>query len=100
MWLRSSEAPAFAARTPSRSFRSAKKLIRPPPHPRRSHGLIGIDWKKIQQAWEAGDKQIALRVLGSMLYELRLKQRSLLDFQGEVLVAFKKIPDMATVVPS
>jgi hypothetical protein len=42
-----------------------------------------MNWKKIQQAWEAGDKQIAVRLLESMLYELRLKQRSLLDFKGE-----------------
>ena len=42
-----------------------------------------MNWKKIQQAWEAGDKQIAVRLLESMLYELRLKQRSLLGFKGE-----------------
>ena len=39
--------------------------------------------KKIQQAWENGDKQIAVRLLESMIYELRLRQRSLLDFRGE-----------------
>ena len=41
-----------------------------------------MNWKKIQQAWEAGDKQIAVRLLESMLYELRLKQRTLVDFHG------------------
>ncbi len=40
-------------------------------------------WKKIQQAWEAGDKEIAARPLESMLLELRLNQLSLLDFQGK-----------------
>jgi hypothetical protein len=42
-----------------------------------------MNWKKIQQAWEAGDKQIAVRLLESMIYEMRLKQLSLLNFQGE-----------------
>jgi hypothetical protein len=42
-----------------------------------------MNWKKIQQAWEAGDKEIAIRLLQSMLYELKLKQRSLLDFKGK-----------------
>ena len=41
-----------------------------------------MNWKKIQQAWENGDKQIAVRLLESMLYELRLRQLSLLDFNG------------------
>ena len=39
-----------------------------------------MNWKKIQQAWEAGDRQIAARLLESMLYELKLRQRSLKDF--------------------
>jgi hypothetical protein len=39
-----------------------------------------MNWKKIQQAWESGDRHIAVRLLESMLYELRLRQRSLLDF--------------------
>jgi len=43
-----------------------------------------LNWKKIQQAWEAGDREIVTRLLESMLYELRLKQRSLLDFQGMI----------------
>ena len=42
-----------------------------------------MNWKKIQLAWGAGDKQIAARLLESMLYELRLKQRSLMDFPIE-----------------
>jgi hypothetical protein len=42
-----------------------------------------MNWKKIQQAWESGDRQIAVRLLESMLYELRLRQRSLLDFPVE-----------------
>ena len=41
-----------------------------------------MNWKKIQQAWENGDKQIAIRLLESMIYEMRLRQRSLLDFTG------------------
>ena len=42
-----------------------------------------MNWKKIQEAWEAGDKQIAVRLLESMIYEMRLKQWTLVDFQGE-----------------
>jgi hypothetical protein len=42
-----------------------------------------MNWKKIQQAWEAGDRQIAVRLLESMIYEMRLRQRSLLDFREE-----------------
>jgi siderophore synthetase component len=41
-----------------------------------------MNWKKIQQAWEAGNKQIAVRLLESMIYEMRLKQRTLVDFNG------------------
>jgi hypothetical protein len=41
-----------------------------------------MNWKKIQQAWEAGDKQIAVKLLESMIYEMRLRQRSLKDFNG------------------
>ncbi len=40
-----------------------------------------MNWKKIQRAWENGDKQIAVRLLESMLYELRFKQLSLTDFE-------------------
>ncbi len=55
--------------------------MRGPPQVRGFWG-IRMNWKRIQQAWEAGDREIAARLLESMLYELRLKQRSLLDFQG------------------
>jgi hypothetical protein len=41
-----------------------------------------MNWKKIQQAWEAGDRQIAVRLLESMIYEMRLKQLSLLNCNG------------------
>jgi hypothetical protein len=42
-----------------------------------------MNWKKIQQAWEAGDRQIAVRLLESMVYEMRFRQRSLADFRLE-----------------
>jgi len=45
-----------------------------------------MNWKKIQQAWENGGKQIAVRLLESMIYEMRLRQRSLLDFKGEKIL--------------
>ena len=45
-----------------------------------------MNWKKIQQAWEAGDKQIAVSLLESMIYEIRLKQRTLVDFQRETIL--------------
>ena len=50
-----------------------------------------MNWKKIQQAWEAGDKQIAVRLLESMIYEMRLRQRSLLDFQGETILKEEEV---------
>ncbi len=44
-----------------------------------------MNWKKIQQAWEKRDKQIAVRLLESMIYEMRLRQFSLLNVQrGEI----------------
>jgi hypothetical protein len=42
-----------------------------------------MNWKKIQQAWDAGDRQIAVRLLESMIYEMRLRQRTLADFPKE-----------------
>jgi hypothetical protein len=50
-----------------------------------------MNWKKIQQAWEVGDKQIAVRLLESMIYEMRLRQRSLLDFQGETILKEEEV---------
>jgi hypothetical protein len=50
-----------------------------------------MNWKKIQEAWENGDKQIAVRLLESMLYELKLRQRSLLDFQGGTILKQKEV---------
>jgi hypothetical protein len=50
-----------------------------------------MNWKKIQQAWEVGDKQIAVKLLESMIYEMRLRQRSLLDFQGETILKEKEV---------
>jgi hypothetical protein len=41
-----------------------------------------MNWKKIQEAWENGDKQIAVRLLESMIYEMRLRQLSLSEFKG------------------
>ncbi len=41
-----------------------------------------MNWKKIQQAWEAGDHQIAVRLLESMIYEMRLRQLSLSEFKA------------------
>ncbi len=50
-----------------------------------------MNWKKIQQAWEVGDKQIAVRLLESMIYELRLRQRSHLDFRGEAILREEEV---------
>ena len=50
-----------------------------------------MNWKKIQQAWENGDKQIAVRLLESMIYEMRLRQRSLLDFKGEIILKEEEV---------
>ena len=43
-----------------------------------------MNWKKIQQAWESGDRQIAVRLLESMIYELGLRQSNLAEFLGGV----------------
>jgi hypothetical protein len=50
-----------------------------------------MNWKKIQQAWEGGDRQIAVRLLESMIYEMRLRQRSLLDFHGGTILKEKGV---------
>lgn len=41
-----------------------------------------MNWQKIQQAWERGDKQIAVRLLQVMVTELALRQSSLFEYQG------------------
>ena len=43
-----------------------------------------MNWKRIQDAWESGDRQIAVRLLESMIFELRLRQSCLEDFLKEV----------------
>jgi hypothetical protein len=43
-----------------------------------------MNWKKIQEAWEAGDKQIAVRLLEQMIWELGLRQAVLPEFLKEV----------------
>ena len=43
-----------------------------------------MNWKKIQEAWESGDKEIAVRLLESMIWEMRLRQALLIEFLKEV----------------
>ena len=43
-----------------------------------------MNWKKIQEAWESGNRDIAIRLLESMIYELGLRQAVLLEFLKEV----------------
>ena len=43
-----------------------------------------MNWKKIQEAWESGDRQIAVRLLEQMIWELGLRQAVLLEFLKEV----------------
>jgi hypothetical protein len=43
-----------------------------------------MNWKKIQEAWEAGDKQIAVRLLEQMIWEFGLRQAVLSEFLKEV----------------
>lgn len=43
-----------------------------------------MNWKKIQDAWEAGDRKIAARLLEQMIWELGLRQAILLEFKKEV----------------
>ena len=39
-----------------------------------------MNWKKIQHEWENGNKEIAIRLLRSMIYEAGLRQTQLSDF--------------------
>jgi hypothetical protein len=39
-----------------------------------------MNWKAIQRAWESGDRDIAVRLLGSMVEEMRFRQKSLSTF--------------------
>lgn len=41
-----------------------------------------MNWKKIKEAWEQGDKGIAVRLLQSMIYEMGLRQATLEEFEG------------------
>lgn len=43
-----------------------------------------MNWRRIQEAWESGDRQIAVRLLESMIFELRLRQSCLEEFLKEV----------------
>ena len=43
-----------------------------------------MNWKAIRKAWESGDREIAVRLLRSMLRELKYKQSSLAEFGGSV----------------
>ena len=42
-----------------------------------------MNWKKIQEAWESGNRQIAVQLLESMVYELGLRQCNLNEFLGQ-----------------
>jgi hypothetical protein len=43
-----------------------------------------MNWRRIQEAWESGDRQIAVRLLESMIWELGLRQAALSEFMKEV----------------
>lgn len=43
-----------------------------------------MNWKKIHQAWESGDRRIAVRLLECMIYQLDLRQCSLAEVLGGV----------------
>ena len=45
-----------------------------------------MNWKAIQHAWENGDREIAVRLLRSVVEEMRFRQKSLSCFyeDGEV----------------
>ena len=42
-----------------------------------------MNWKAIQRAWENGDREIAVRLLRSMVEEMRFKQRPLTSYVTE-----------------
>lgn len=39
-----------------------------------------MNWKAIRKAWESGDLQVAVRLLESMLFEMRFRQAGLGGF--------------------
>lgn len=41
-----------------------------------------MNWKLIQQEWESGNHEIAVKLVESMIHEMRFKQRTLSDFSG------------------
>jgi hypothetical protein len=43
-----------------------------------------MKWREIQRRWESGDKQIAVRLLEQMIWELGLRQATLLEFAKEM----------------
>ena len=43
-----------------------------------------MNWKKIQEAWDSGEREIAVRLLEQMIWELGLRQAVLLEFLEEV----------------
>ena len=42
-----------------------------------------MNWKAIERAWESGDCAIAVRLLSSMVEEMRFEQRTLSGFFEE-----------------
>jgi hypothetical protein len=43
-----------------------------------------MNWRKIQDAWESGDKQIAVQLPEQMIWELGLRKAVLSEFLKEV----------------
>lgn len=41
-----------------------------------------MEWKKIEAAWNGGERDIAVRLVRAMIYEMRFTQRSLKQFGG------------------
>ena len=39
-----------------------------------------MNWKAIQRTWEDGDREVAARLLRSMVEEMKFKQKPLSDF--------------------
>jgi len=41
-----------------------------------------MNWKEIERAWEKGDRDVAVRLLRSMVGEMRFEQSTLSGFLG------------------
>jgi len=55
-------------------------ILNSPAHSSNYRGGVSMNWSAIQKAWENGDRDIAVRLLRSMVNEMRFEQKTLSCF--------------------